>query len=86
MTTATAWFVRGNFLASLYTQPGGFLFALLITAAFWISLYIATTGRPTYRLLNRLPINKLLFAGLLFLCAGWGWKILIHLSGIDGWH
>jgi hypothetical protein len=84
MTTATAHFVRGHFLASLYTQPAGFLIAALVALTFWASLYIAATGRPSHRLLRRLPTQKLLFAFLFFAIAAWGWKIFIHLNHIDG--
>jgi len=85
MTTSTAWFVRGHFLASLYVQPMGFVIALLAAATFWASLYIAISGRPAYRLLNRLPSQKLLLALMSFAIAAWAWKIFIHLRGIDGW-
>ena len=85
MTTAAAHFVRGQFLASLYIQPAGFVFAILCAATFWTSLYIAISGRPTYRLLSRLPMNRIVIGLLLFACLAWGWKILIHLRGVDGW-
>ncbi len=85
MTTSTSWFVRGDWEASFYVQPMGFLIALLATITFWASLYIAITGRPSYRLLRRMPAQKMLFAFLLFGALAWGWKIFIHLHGIDGW-
>ena len=85
MTTAASWFVRGHFVASLYTQPAGFVFAGLVAVAFWVALYIAVSARPSYRLLTRLPTNKLVIGLLLFAALSWGWKILIHLRGIDGW-
>ena len=85
MTTATSWFVRGHFLASLYTQPMGFVFALLTATTFWVSLYIAVTGRPSHRLLSRLPIQRVLLAFLAFAIAAWAWKIFIHLNSLDGW-
>ena len=86
MTTATSYFVRGNILASLYIQPMGFLIALAAAVAFWAGLYIAVTGRPAYRLLRRLPTQRILFALLFFAILAWGWKILIHVKGMDGWH
>ncbi|HEX8522901.1 MAG TPA: hypothetical protein VF669_11630 [Tepidisphaeraceae bacterium] len=85
MTTATAWFVRGHFLASLYNQPMGFVIALIAAVMFWSGLYIAITGRPSHRLLNRMPVQKILFSLLFFAVASWGWKIFIHTRGIDGW-
>src|SRR5438874_12668882 len=51
MTTSFAWFVRGNWLASIYVQPMGFVLALLTGTVFWAGLYIAITGRPIQRLL-----------------------------------
>jgi hypothetical protein len=41
MTTSAAWFVRGNWLASFYVQPIGFVIALSAGAAFWVGIYIA---------------------------------------------
>ena len=42
MTTSFAWFVRGNWLASFYVQPMGFVLALGTGALFWASLFIDT--------------------------------------------
>src|SRR3954471_20120678 len=41
MTTSFAWFVRGNWLASFYVQPMGFILALLCAMIFWSGLFIA---------------------------------------------
>src|SRR5438552_8317037 len=38
MTTSFAWFVCGNWIASFYVQPMGFVLALLTGAVFWASL------------------------------------------------
>jgi hypothetical protein len=85
MTTSFAWFVRGNWLASLYVQPMGFLIALACGGLFWTALYIALTASPLHRLTRQLP-GVLVIIGLLSLgIVAWGWKIFIHLSGIDGW-
>lgn len=85
MTTSFAWFVRGNFVASLYVQPMGAVLAALCCCMVWIGLYILVTGRPVYRLLELFP-NRYLYVPLLALAlAAWGWKIFIHLSGRDGW-
>jgi hypothetical protein len=86
MTTSFAHFVRGQWLASLYVQPGGFALALTCAALFWAALYMAVTGRPIHRLTNQLPGVKGLPIVLGFFILAWGWKIFIHLKGIDGWH
>ena len=86
MTTSFAWFVRGNWLASFYVQPMGFVMALLSGAVFWGATYIAIAGRPIHRL--RHQINAVLLVSCLmgFAMVAWAWKIFIHLHGIDGWH
>lgn len=85
MTTSFAWFVRGNFLASLYVQPMGFVLAVATAMTFWGALYVAITGKPAYLLLGFIPVRYTLLPALLFGVAAWGYKILIHLKGIDGW-
>jgi hypothetical protein len=86
MTTSFAHFVRGQWLASLYVQPGGFFLALLCGALFWAALYMAITARPIHRLVNQLPGGiKTLPIVLGFFILAWGWKIFIHLRGVDGW-
>jgi hypothetical protein len=85
MTTSFSWFVRGNLLASFYVQPMGCLLALLTCCTVWIGFYIAITGRPVYRLLGLITGRYLLIPMLTFAIMAWGWKILIHLTGHDGW-
>jgi len=86
MTTSFAWFVRGNFLASFYVQPMGFVLAVMAAMTFWAALYVAITGKPAYLLLSFVPRRYTLLPLLLFGAAAWGWKIFIHLHGIDGWN
>jgi len=86
MTTSFSWFVRGNWLASLYVQPGGFALALLCGAIFWAGMYAAITAAPLHRLLRQIPGIYSVPIILGFFIAAWGWKIFIHLKGIDGWH
>jgi len=85
MTTSFSWFAKGNLPASLYVQPMGAVLALLAAACVWGGAYVAISGRPAYRLLTLVPTRytllPLLFLGIL----AWGWKILIHLKGVDGW-
>lgn len=85
MTTSFSWMAKGNLLASVYVQPMGAVLALLAAACVWGGFYIALSGRPAHRLLALVPTRytllPLLFLGIL----AWGWKILIHLNGVDGW-
>jgi Protein of unknown function (DUF2752) len=85
MTTSFTWFAHGNLVASAYVQPMGTVLALLAAACVWGGLYIAISGRPAHRLLRLLPSRYTLFPLLLLGVLAWGWKILIHLKGIDGW-
>jgi hypothetical protein len=85
MTTSFTWFVRGNLAASLYVQPMGALLAALCCCTVWVGLYVAITGRPVYRMLQRIPAKLVMMPALGFALAAWAWKIFIHLSGHDGW-
>lgn len=85
MTTSFTWFARGNFAASVYIQPMGALLALLSACAVWAGFYVAITGRPIYRLLQLVPGRYYLIPLLTWALIAWGWKILIHLNGWDGW-
>lgn len=85
MTTSFAWFVRGNWIASFYVQPMGFLLAIITGTVFWAALYIASTGRPIQRLLRQLNGAWLVAALMGFGIGAWAWKIFIHLRGMDGW-
>jgi hypothetical protein len=87
MTTSFAWFARGNLAASFYVQPMGLVLAVLTAAMFWTSLYIALTGKPVHRLMRFLPhpARNVVFPLLAFAILAWGWKIFIHLNGMDGW-
>jgi hypothetical protein len=85
MTTSFAWFVRGNILASFYVQPMGFVLATAAAMTVWGALYVAMTGKPAYLLLGFIPVRYTLLPALLFGVMAWGWKIFIHLKGIDGW-
>jgi hypothetical protein len=84
-TTSFTWFVRGNVAASVYVQPMGALLAAVTACSVWLCLYVALTGRPVHRLLRLIPTRRWLLPLLLFVVAAWGWKIFIHLNGMDGW-
>ena len=85
MTTSFAWFVRGNVVASVYVQPMGAALAAITAAAMWGGLYVALTGRPAYRLLRLVPGRYYLLPLLALAVLAWGWKVMIHLNGLDGW-
>ena len=85
MTTSFTWFARGNLLASLYVQPMGAVLAAVAACCVWGGFYVAATGRPVYRLLRLLPARYYLMPLLAWALLAWGWKILIHLNGLDGW-
>lgn len=85
MTTSFSWYIRGNFLASFYLQPMGFVLAVLTTMGVWIGLYIAISGRSIMSLMRRLPTKTLFGSLIVFALLAWAWKIYLHLHGIDGW-
>ena len=84
-TTSVSYFAHGNVLASLYLQPMGFVVAVFCAAAVWIGGYVAVTGRPVHRLVGMLPGTRWLMVLVVIAIGGWGWKILIHLTGRDRW-
>lgn len=84
-TTSFAWFARGNVAASAYVQPAGALAAFMAAGAVWIGFYVAITGRPAHRLLLLVPGRVWLIGLLGFAVLAWGWKVWIHLEGLDGW-
>jgi len=86
MSTSFAWFVRGNLLASLWVQPMGLALAAIVAMTFWLALYMAVSGKPVWRLLSLIPARLWLPAMMTLAVLAWGWKIFIHLRGIDGWH
>ena len=85
MTTSFSWFYRGDLVASFWVQPGGFVLAWLTGMLLIYALYEAWTGRPIHRLLKFLPVRVWVIVGVVVLAFGWGWKIMIHLGGVDGW-
>lgn len=84
-TTAFAYFAHGNPVASFYTQPMGALLALACAVTVWIGFHIAITGRPVHRLFKLLSSRYYLMPILIFAVMAWGWKILLTLTGHDGW-
>lgn len=85
MTTSFAWLVRGHLLASIYTQPCGFVLGLCTMAAVWIGAYLAITGSPAHRLLMMVPMKFHFWFWLPLGLGAWMWKIVLHVSGHEGW-
>ena len=85
MTTSFSHFAHGQLLASFYVQPMGAILAVMTVATFWIAIYIAITGKPALRLMRIVPAGYYFIPLMFFAIAAWGWKIFIHLHGIDGW-
>lgn len=81
-TTAFAHYVRGSFFTSFYVQPLGFLIAVLATATVVSGTYVATTGRPVYRLLRFIPSRYYVIPIIVYAIGSWGWKMVSHLAGI----
>ncbi len=80
MTTSFAWLVRGHVLNSFITQPFGFVLAVCTAISFWAGLYVAITGKASYRLLKMIPMKFHLFFWLGFALLGWVWKIIAVVS------
>lgn len=85
MTTSFSWFARGNLAASFYIQPMGMLLALAAAICVWAGAYVAVTGRPVYRLATLYSGRSYMIGLLGFGILAWGWKVFIHLYGMDGW-
>jgi hypothetical protein len=85
MTTSFSHLAHGNLLASLYVQPMGAVLGLVTAATFWVSLYIALSGKPAHRLMRYVPARYYVAPLMVLAVAAWAWKIYIHLRGIDGW-
>ncbi len=83
MTTSFAHFVRGHFLASVYVQPFGAVLAILDGCLFWSALYIAVTGRAGHRIFRFVNGPPIVWGMAILALLAWGWKIFIHVNGID---
>jgi len=85
MTTSFSLFAHGKLLGSFYVQPMGFVLAVVTAGGFWVASYLAITGKPALRLMRLIPGRYYVVPLMAFAVAAWGWKIFIHLRGIDGW-
>jgi hypothetical protein len=81
MTTSFSHFVRGQLLTSFFTQPFGFVLALLTAAFFWCAAYCGITGRASYRLLKIIPLRAHLWIWIPLAFAAWFWKIACVAAG-----
>lgn len=77
MTTSFAYAARADFLGSFKTQPLGFVLALSVASAFWISLHVALTGSTLARAAAGMLGPRLLWLGLAALIAAWVYKIAV---------
>ena len=77
MTTSFAHLVRWQVIASFVAQPFGMVLCVLTAAAFWSALYVAVTGKPSYRLLNTIPQRTHLMIWIPLALAAWAWKIAL---------
>jgi hypothetical protein len=59
--------------------------ALACGGLFWCGLYMFVTSSPLHRPLRQVPAVPAVMAIMTFAIAAWGWKIFIHLRGMDGW-
>jgi len=84
MTTSFALVADGRLLAALWVQPLGAVLALMTVFTFWIAGYVAVTARPVWRLLPRWSAGYTALLVGLAASLAWGWKIAIHLLGVDG--
>lgn len=82
MTTAFAHAADFSLLQSAITQPAGAVFAVSASIAFWILLYIASTGSPVGRTLMHTLGRKVLWGGLILLGAAWAYKVSTWTPGL----
>jgi Protein of unknown function (DUF2752) len=78
MTTAFAHTVRGHFLTALFTQPMGFVLAVLAAVVAWAAGYEAVTGRPIHRLPRQIGLNltTVTIMAVVLTILAWVWKIV----------
>lgn len=80
-TTSFALFARGQWWASAWNQPAGFVLALLTAMAVWAGAYAAATGARVHLLAANLasPGRVVVAAGAVLLA--WAWKIALMKVG-----
>jgi hypothetical protein len=80
MTTSFAYLAHGHPIQSFITQPFGFVLAVTTAAVFWCGLYIALTGKASYRLLRLIPLKAHILFWIPMGLFGWVWKIIAVVS------
>lgn len=86
MTTAFAYAVRGQVLASIHAQVGGFLLALATAVTAVLGLMAAITGRRVHVNWFRVSPTGLVWLVALGFLAAWGLKtvLVLHQNGQAG--
>jgi Protein of unknown function (DUF2752) len=84
-TTAFSYYSHGNWIASLFVQPMGFVLAMLAAMMAWVGFYIAATGRPVHRLVANYWTQWTVIWLLGMFLAAWAYKIVLTLTHHDGW-
>ncbi|MBL9031657.1 MAG: DUF2752 domain-containing protein [Phycisphaerae bacterium] len=74
MTTAFAHAARGNFGRAFLAQPFGFLLAVGVAGAFWISLHVLATGSAAWQTFRVLTRPRVLWLLLALALASWAYK------------
>jgi hypothetical protein len=81
MTTAFAHTVRGDWLAAMWVQPGGFLLAVSCALVAVVAGWCGLLGQPVHRLFRPLVRGRAAIVAGVVLAAAWGWKILVARGG-----
>jgi hypothetical protein len=81
MTTSFAHAVRGEWLAAMWAQPGGFLLAMACALVAVVAGWCAILGQPVHRLFRPLARGRTAIVAGVVLAAAWGWKILVARGG-----
>lgn len=79
MTTAFAYFVRGQWLRSIHAQPAGFVLALATAGSAVLALVTLARGRWPRVSLWALTPYRLFFGLLVLLLGSWVYKIVVGL-------
>ena len=79
MTTSFAYLVHGHPWQSFVNQPFGMILCVGTAAAFWGGLYVATTGRAAYRILNAVPAKFHVIVWPTLAIVAWAWKIALSV-------
>lgn len=76
MTTSFAHAANMDFVASFRAQPAGCLLAVLCSAVFWVSGFVAVTGSRAGSVLIGWVNTRTVIAGVAILLAAWVYKLI----------